>query len=101
LDSTAATVAVFPQETYVLLNQIEDEIMVQLKDNDGYLNVGRVTTGNTREIYFVCVEFRKPSFVASEIEKRFSGPLQITSSLYKDNIGGLSTVSRASSKSGA
>lgn len=42
---------------------IEDEISTSLKDKEGYLNVGRQTAKNEREIYFACRDFRKPSEV--------------------------------------
>ena len=47
-------------ETYELLNDIENEIMSELKDFDGYLNIGRQTARGAREIYFACRDFRKP-----------------------------------------
>jgi hypothetical protein len=71
-------------ETYQLLNQVEEDIMQELKDFDGYLNVGRQTAKNAREIYFGCKDFRKPSKVLNKIQKNYSDKFEIEYSLYKD-----------------
>ncbi|MCG9791043.1 DUF695 domain-containing protein [Flavobacterium algicola] len=70
--------------TYELMNQMEDEIMDQLKDFEGYLNIGRQTADNSREIYFACQEFRNPSKVLDQIIKKYDGQLAINYDLYKD-----------------
>lgn len=70
-------------ETYQLLNNIEDEIMLDLKDLDGYLNVGRETSAGKREIYFACKEFRKPTKVLNAIIKKYN-QLEISYEIYKD-----------------
>ena len=70
--------------TYVDLNMIEDNILEYLKDYDGYLNVGRQTANNLREIYFACKEFRKPSKVLYEIVKKYAGQYEISFDIYKD-----------------
>ena|SRR6218665_875410 len=72
------------QDTYQLLNKIEDEITFQLKDLDGYLNVGRETLANKREIYFACKDFRKPSKTADQIIKKYSKSFNISYEIYKD-----------------
>ncbi len=75
----------FPnKEDQELLNQIEDEIMEELKDIDGYLNVGRQTVEGEREIYFACKEFRKPSKILYNIQKKYSDKFQIDYDIYKD-----------------
>ena len=66
------------------LNEIENRMMQELKDSDGYLNIGRQTAENTREIYFACKEFRKPSKVVSRIQNEYAGQLEISWDIYKD-----------------
>jgi hypothetical protein len=66
------------------MGSIEDEIRLSLKDKDGYLNVGRQTAKNEREIYFACKDFRKPSKVFNEIQKKFGGEYEIEFDIYKD-----------------
>jgi Family of unknown function (DUF695) len=74
-----------PSDTvFKLLDDIEDEIMSQLKDSDGYLNVGRETANGMREIFFACREFRKPSLMLFEIEKKYKNKIDISSEIYKD-----------------
>ena len=72
------------EEDYQLLNSIEENIMEQLKDSDGYLNVGRQTADGSREIYFACKDFRKPSKLFYEIEKKYSDRFEIDFDIYKD-----------------
>ncbi|MBA3680236.1 MAG: DUF695 domain-containing protein [Bacteroidetes bacterium] len=71
-------------ETYELLNKMEDDIMLELRDADGYLNIGRQTADNSREIYFACRDFRKPSLVLHDHLKKYSGKLDMTYEIYKD-----------------
>ncbi len=71
-------------ETYELLNKFEDEVMFEIKDFNGYLNIGRQTADNSREIYFACKDFRKPSKVLHELTKKYSGKLNLTYDIYKD-----------------
>jgi hypothetical protein len=49
------------ENDYKLLDKIEEEIMQELKDKDGYLNIGRQTAKGERDIYFACKDFRKHS----------------------------------------
>ncbi|TPN81689.1 DUF695 domain-containing protein [Aquimarina algicola] len=70
--------------TYQLLNQIEDEITIELKDSDGYLNIGRQTADSIREIYFACVDFRKPSKVLYNIQKKYQDQIDLKYDIYKD-----------------
>lgn len=70
-------------ETYQLLDKIEDEIMLDLKDLDGYLNVGRETSSGKREIHFACKEFRKPPKVLNEIIKKYN-KVEVSYEIYKD-----------------
>ena len=74
-----------PEEAdYQLLNTIEEGIMEELKDSDGYLNVGRQTADGAREIYFACKDFRKPSKVFHKIEKKYANQFEISIDIYKD-----------------
>ena len=66
------------------LGNIEDEIMTFLEDKDGYLNVGRQTAENERELFFACKDFRKPAKVFNEIQKKFGEKYEIAFDIYKD-----------------
>ena len=72
------------EETYNLLNIIEDEVLQELKDSKGYLNIGRQTADSMREIYFACTDFRKPSKVFYQIQTKYSGKLKVSFDIYKD-----------------
>ena len=75
----------FPDnETYQLLNVFEDEIMHELKDFDGYLNIGRETADNTREIYFACKDFRRRSKILHSLMKKYAEKLEADYEIYKD-----------------
>lgn len=69
--------------TYQLLNEIEDKALEQLKDFDGYLNIGRQIGNNLREVYFACKDFRKPSKVFYQLTKDYSS-MDIKYDIYKD-----------------
>ncbi len=71
-------------ETYKLLDEIENEILAVLNDADGYLCIGRQTGVNIREIYFACKDFRRPSKVLFKIEQAYSNKFGITYDIYKD-----------------
>lgn len=62
-----------PPEYLPFLQDLEDEILSKLIDTEGYLHVGRQTAENRREVFFACKEFRKPSKVLAEIEKKYNG----------------------------
>lgn len=54
----------FPDEaTLADLDNLENELLLELKDKDGFLNIGRQTADKERHIYFACKDFRKPSKV--------------------------------------
>jgi hypothetical protein len=72
------------KETYKMLNEIEESINGQLKDYDGYLNVGRQTAESVREIYFACRDFRKPSKILHQAQLDYAGKLDINYNIYKD-----------------
>lgn len=72
------------EEVYQLLNVIEDEMTAELKDANGYLNIGRQTAEGYRHIYFACKDFRKPSKIAHQTQQKYIEKLKIEYSIYKD-----------------
>ncbi len=70
--------------TYELLNILEDEIIAELKDSEGYLNIGRETADGTRLIYFACKDFRLPSKVAHKVLQKYTDRLAVDYNIYKD-----------------
>lgn len=72
------------RETYKLLDEIEENISSELKDFEGYLNIGRQTAKSVREIYFACNDFRKPSKVLYKLQNDYKGQVEITYDIYKD-----------------
>lgn len=71
-------------ETYELLNQLEEELIAELPDHEGFLNVGRETAAGEREIYFACQDFRKPSKVLYQFQAHYAGTIDLEYALYKD-----------------
>lgn len=69
---------------YELMNLIEEELLQELKDMDGYLNIGRETGNHLRTMYFVCKEFRKPSKVIDQVIEKYKDNFEIEVSLFKD-----------------
>jgi hypothetical protein len=67
-----------------LLHTIEQEIMEELKDFEGYLNIGRQTAQNSREIFFASKDFRKPSKVFAHIKEKYEANFKIDYDTYKD-----------------
>lgn len=75
----------FPDEiTYKHLNDLEEEIIHQLPAKSGYLNLGRQTVNDVREVYFACIEYRKPSIVLHSIKYNYSGEFKIEFDIFKD-----------------
>ncbi len=72
------------KQDYGSIGKIEEEIMTSLIDKDGYLNIGRQTSKNEREIYFACKDFRKPSKVFYEIQQKYKDNYEIEFDIYKD-----------------
>lgn len=70
--------------TYELLNRIEDEVLEELRDIDGYLNIGRQTADGLREVYFACKDFRKPSKIMYQLTNKYADKLDITYDIFKD-----------------
>jgi hypothetical protein len=71
-------------DTYSLLTTIEDDIMEDLKDVDGYLNIGRQTAEGVRQVYFACKDFRKPSNILYTVKQKYSGKIDLDYDIYKD-----------------
>lgn len=69
---------------YELLNAIEEELLDELKDFEGYLNIGRETGNNLRTMYFACKEFRKPAKVIDQVVEKYQNNFEIDVSLFKD-----------------
>lgn len=70
--------------TQQLLNEFEEDILKDLRDHEGYLNIGRQTADNSREIYFACKDFRKPSKILSDLIKQYADSAAISYDIYKD-----------------
>ena len=71
-------------DDYALLDSIENEIMKELKDHEGYLNIGRETGCNERVIYFACKEFRNPARLLQKIIQQYQQQFAIDFTIYKD-----------------
>jgi len=71
-------------ETFQFLNKIEKDILEELKDFEGYLNVGRQTADSIRNIYFACKEFRKPCKVMDKLILSYFERIAINYDIYKD-----------------
>lgn len=71
-------------DTYNLMNEIEEDVMKELKDIEGYLNLGRQTAEGHRDIFFACKDFRKPSKVLHQIQKKYKNQLRIAFNIFKD-----------------
>lgn len=68
---------------YQTLNEIEERILHQLSDKDGFLYIGRQTAKNERDIYFACKDFRKPAKVFFKIQQDID-KFEIEYDIYKD-----------------
>jgi hypothetical protein len=71
-------------EIYQLLNQLEEELIAYLPDREGFLNVGRQTGAGSREVYFACQDFRKPSKVLYQLQTHYAETFALDYSIYKD-----------------
>jgi hypothetical protein len=72
------------EETYRLMDEIEEMILAELKDSEGYLNIGRQTADGAREVYFACRDFRKPSKVLYKAGNDYADRIEISYEIYKD-----------------
>lgn len=71
------------ENDYQTLNEIEEGILKQLLDKDGYLYIGRQTANNERDIYFACKDFRKPAKVFFKTQQE-NNQFEIEYDIYKD-----------------
>ena len=71
-------------QTRNLLEEIEDKILGELKDFEGYLHIGRQTADGLREIYFACKDYRKPSKVIDQILISYSNEIEMNYDIFKD-----------------
>ncbi len=69
---------------YTLLNDMEKELGNQLLDQQGYLNIGRETGDSLREIYFACIDFRKPSKVFYKFQQKNGDIFNVEFEIFKD-----------------
>jgi hypothetical protein len=75
----------FPDEaTNHIMNEFEDEIIKQLPDVDGYLNIGRETYNGMRIIYFASKEFRHSSKTVKNIISQYKNRLEVSYDIFKD-----------------
>lgn len=75
----------FPEkEDLSTMNTFEDEIMEELKDFEGYLNIGRETANNKRYIYFACKDYRKPCKIVDGFIKKYQDKITVFQECYKD-----------------
>lgn len=72
------------QRDYDLLNNIEDHLIAKLRDEEGFLNIGRETAKGEKEVFFACKDFRKPVKVFTEIQEQYGKHFKIDYSIYKD-----------------
>ncbi|WP_339795054.1 DUF695 domain-containing protein [uncultured Imperialibacter sp.] len=72
------------KKIYDLMNTFEDQLMLELKDSAGYLNIGRQTADGSREVYMACKDFRLPSTVLDRFQYDFRGRLNFDYAIYKD-----------------
>ncbi|WEK37210.1 MAG: DUF695 domain-containing protein [Candidatus Pseudobacter hemicellulosilyticus] len=66
------------------LTGLENQLMIQLKDEDGYLNVNRRTGEGKRKFYFACKEFRQLSRIFHQLQNEYSARFDIDYTIYKD-----------------
>ncbi len=71
-------------QTSEFLDEIEEEICTKLPDVEGYLNFGRVTVENIRELFFACREYSHLSTVMHHIQKSNKRPITIEFEVQKD-----------------
>lgn len=69
---------------YQVMEEIENKIQDELKDADGYLNVGRETADSLREVFFACRNFRRSSKVLHQVQTDYAGKIDLTYEIHKD-----------------
>ena len=71
-------------DTYKFMDIIEEDLMADLTEDVGYINIGRTTGNNKRTVYFVCKDFFKPSRIMSQVSKKYSNDFSISNTIYID-----------------
>lgn len=71
-------------DDYQSMDEIESEILLELKDVEGYLYIGRQSANGVREIYFACKDFRKPSKVMYPFQRQYRQKFDLDYDIYKD-----------------
>lgn len=71
-------------EEFELLNNIENKLMSELKDFEGYLSIGRQTGNDCREVYYACKDFRKPSRLFQELVDQYDRKFTCEFEIIKD-----------------
>lgn len=71
-------------ETSELLDAREEGLNKILIEAEGYINIGRQTGNNKRQVYFACKDFRKPSNVLHDIIHNYTHESVIHFEIYKD-----------------
>lgn len=71
-------------DTYALMNEFEDELIPQLPDAAGYLNLGRQTYNSIRTVYVACHEFRQASKKVAALIQNYHDRLSVSYEIYKD-----------------
>lgn len=67
-----------------LLDQIEDEMLLSLKEEEGYQFIGRQTGIGKRLLYLAFKEFRKPAVIFDRLYKQHATQFKISMEIYKD-----------------
>lgn len=70
--------------TATFLNDIEEKLRDQLKDDDGCLNIGRETGGGHRVLYFACSDFKIPSKIADQFVQAYRDTFPIAYEITRD-----------------
>jgi hypothetical protein len=72
------------EPTSDFLQTIEDRLTNKLKEEEGYLNLGRKSGDDTRRLYFACREFKKSSRIVDALCQEYAGEIELDYDIYKD-----------------
>ncbi len=72
------------EATNNLMNALEDEVLKQLPDIDGYLNIGKETYNGVRTIYIACKEFKHSSKTMKALIQQYANKLDASYDIFKD-----------------
>lgn len=67
-----------------LLEEIDHVLQNELKEEEGFLCIGRQTGDSHQEIYFACKDFRLPSKIIYQVVQQYASKLVIQYDLFKD-----------------